>query len=159
LISRLPLTDTFTVADFAITGRNIPQAELPLAEPHIAAPGYFRTMGIPVKRGRDFAPSDRRDAAQVVIVNETLARRFFPGEDALGKRITPGLFSDPAGPVEREIVGIVGDVTGNILTAERMPQFYLPLSQYFWLNLTLVVRSQSSSGRPDGDDPHDCAET
>jgi putative ABC transport system permease protein len=95
LISRLPLTDTFTVADFSIAGRAIPQAELPLAEPHIAAPGYFRTMGIPVKRGRDFDEGDRRDGAQVVIVNEALARRFFPGEDALGKRITPAFSPIP----------------------------------------------------------------
>ena len=141
VISRLPLTDTFTVADFEITGRDIPVAELPLAEPHITSPGYFRTMHIPVKRGRDFDARDRRDAAQVVIVNETLAQRYFPGEDAIGKRIRPGLFSDPAGPLVREIIGVVGDVPASVIGDVRLPQFYLPLSQYMWLDLTLVIRS------------------
>ena len=144
LISRLPLTDTFTVADFEITGRAIPVAELPLAEPHIATPGYFRTTQIPVKRGRDFDSRDRRDAPPVVIVNETLAQRYFPGEDALGKRITPGLFSDPAGPVAREIVGIAGDVPTGTPGGEHIPQFYLPLSQYMWLDLMLAIRSDAA---------------
>ena len=115
MISRLPLTDTFTLADFEIAGRAIPIAELPLAEPHITSPGYFRTMQIPVLRGRDFNSHDRREGAPVVIINETLARRHFAGEDAIGKRITPGLFSDPAGPVGREIVGIVGDVPASMI--------------------------------------------
>ena len=144
VISRLPLTDTYTVADFEIAGRAIPAAELPLGEPHITTPGYFRTMRIPLQRGRDFDSRDRRDGAQVVIVNETLAQRYFPGEDALGKRITPGLFSDPAGPLAREIIGIVADVPASMLGGERMPQFYLPLSQYMWIDLMLAVRSEAA---------------
>jgi predicted permease len=141
VISRLPLTDTFTVADFEIAGRAIPVAELPLAEPHITSPGYFRTMQIPVKRGRDFDNRDTRESAPVAIVNQTLAQRYFPGEDPIGKRITPGLFSDPAGPLEREIIGVVGDVPASVVGDVRLPQFYLPLAQYMWLDLMLVVRT------------------
>ena len=138
--SRLPLTSTVSVADFEIAGRPMHRADLPLAEPHMVLPGYFRTLGIPLKSGRDFDARDRRGAARVVIVNETLARRFFPGENPLGKRITPGLFVDAAGPVESEIIGVVGDVRANIETAEPMPQFYVPLAQTLWFELALVVR-------------------
>lgn len=140
IASRLPLTDTFTVADFAIEGRSIPIPDLPLAEPHIISPGHFRTMQIPLKRGRDFAPTDGRESTPVVIINETLAQRYFAGEDPVGKRITPGLFSDPAGSVQRQIIGVVGDVPAEMGT-DRSPQIYIPLTQYMWLDLVVVVRT------------------
>ena len=140
--SRPPVTSSAFVADFAIAGREIPTPDLPIAEPYIVAPGYFRTMGIPRHHGRGFDARDRRDAPPVVIVNETLARRFFPGENVVGKRITPGLFADPIGPVEREIIGVVGDVQSDLSRAEHMPQLYVPLTQCMWLEMTLVVRSK-----------------
>jgi putative ABC transport system permease protein len=140
-VSLPPLTSTLAVADFAIAGRDISPADRPLAEPHIVAPDYFRTMGIAVQAGRDFAATDTASAAPVVVVNETLAKRFFPGESALGRRITPGLYVDPLGPVEREIIGVVGDVASDLTSTGRPPQLYVPLPQCMWLDLTLVVRS------------------
>ncbi|HEX8679892.1 MAG TPA: ABC transporter permease [Chthoniobacterales bacterium] len=142
VVSRPPLSPSLFAADFAISGREIATADLPLAQPHMIVPGYFRTMGIPVRHGRTFDARDQRNAPPVVIVNQTLASRFFPGESAIGKRITPGLYADPIGPVEREIVGVVGDVQSDITAAEPMPQIYVPLSQCMWLDLTLVVRSK-----------------
>jgi putative ABC transport system permease protein len=140
-VSVPPVTPSIFVADFAIAGREIAAADLPLAEPRIVVPGYFATMRIPVRDGRDFNAADKRDAAPVVIVSEALANRYFPGQNAIGKRITPGIFADPIGPVEREIVGVVANVESDLAAAERMPQLYVPLSQCMWLDQTVVVRS------------------
>jgi predicted lysophospholipase L1 biosynthesis ABC-type transport system permease subunit len=72
-------------------------------------PGFFRTIGVPVLEGRDFTERDDASAPPVVIVNRAFAERFFPGENALGKRIRPGPVADERGPQMREIAGIVGN--------------------------------------------------
>ena len=141
VVSRLPLSGATSITDFAIDGRPLAGPDQPLAQPHIVAPGYFRTLRVPVMAGRDFHADDQRDSPPVVIINETLAQRIFPGENPLGKRITPGVFIGTPAPLEREIVGVVGDVRTDMLATQQPLQVYIPVAQTPLRELTLVVRS------------------
>ena len=122
-ISDLPLLGGNSTV-FQIEGRPVEEGEKPLTEYRLINPDYFRAMNIQLLRGRFFNQSDHKTGPGVVIVNETLAKRFFPGEDALGKRL--GL-SNPAD--WREIVGIVRDVRDYGPDIEPMPQSYVPMVQ------------------------------
>ncbi|WP_338873413.1 ABC transporter permease [Myxococcus stipitatus] len=99
--------------------------------------GAFATLGMTLKQGRDFTPQDTRGSPQVVVVNESFARRFFPGEDVLGKRVIIGYGDD----IEREVVGVVGDMRGRGLDKAAEPELYAPLNQTPWPGTTVVVRS------------------
>ncbi len=99
-----------------------------------ADPGYFHAMGIPVKRGRVFTAADRLEAADKAIISESMAARFFPNEDPIGKRLRMSetdVF---------EIVGIVGDVKSN-LASPMEPAMYFPLLRGTLSSATLVVRA------------------
>ncbi|HEY7817770.1 MAG TPA: ABC transporter permease, partial [Vicinamibacteria bacterium] len=120
---------------FSIEGRNPPASgEEPRADIRAATEGYFETMRIPVVRGRLFDASDRKDAPHRVLINETLARRYFPGEEPMGKVIV-----NPHG--KAEIVGVVADVHHYGLDAAPRPELYAPLSQGVFNGMTLVVRT------------------
>ena len=111
------------------------------------SPNYFRAMGIPLLRGRLFTEIDTKGALRVAIINSTMAKRYFPNEDPIGKRIrlTSMFNNDPE--VYREIVGIVGDVKSNSLAQETPPQTYEPHTQEPFHFMTLVVRT---AGDPTG---------
>ena len=85
----------------------------------------FSALGVPLLRGRHFTEADRRDSPRVAIINETLARQFFPGEDPVGKRFKRGGADRPDIPY-MEIVGVVGDVKYQGLDAEVRPAYYEP---------------------------------
>jgi putative ABC transport system permease protein len=87
---------------------------------------FFRAMGIPLKSGRVFTDEDRADTTPVVVINETMARRFWPGQDAVGKRIRWGGW-DPKGGLT--IAGVVADVKFSKLEAESPPTIYMPVFQ------------------------------
>jgi putative ABC transport system permease protein len=110
---------------FDVEGRTVPAQETrPLTEYRLTSEDYFRALRIPLMRGRYFTEQDTKEAAPVVIVNETLARKFFPGEDPVGRRI--GL----SGPPDwREIVGVVQDVRDYGLDNEARPTSYIPFRQ------------------------------
>src|SRR5215471_13559880 len=86
----LPLEGHQMSVSFDIEQRPAPPPDRPHSDIAIVTPGYFGTMGIPVLRGRDFSDQDDSKTPRVLVVNEAFARKFFPGEDALGKRVTPG---------------------------------------------------------------------
>ncbi|MCI0489560.1 MAG: ABC transporter permease [Blastocatellia bacterium] len=100
---------------------------------------YFRAMAIPLIGGRYFTDSDSADAQQVAIINQALARRFYPNEDPLGKRISFGCKEGFC----RTIVGVVGDIRQESLTADITPEIYLPALQNPIRGMTLVVRTAS----------------
>jgi putative ABC transport system permease protein len=105
----------------------------------VVSPGYFGAARVPLVAGRDFDERDGEGATMVVVVNETLARQSFPGEDPLGKRIK--VWRDEK--FTREVVGVVGDVKSQTLDAEAGPQIYVPHKQDAgWGGLSLAVRAK-----------------
>ena len=135
----LPLGgDTFNVGRSLIReGRPATPEESSNAAYLVATPDYFRTLQIPVVSGRPFSDQDTEQTPQVVIVNESMARRLWPGESPIGKRIT--IWRDEKFP--REIVGVVGD-TKPSLDTDAGPQMYVPYAQDAnWTGMSLVIRT------------------
>ena len=92
LTDRVPLTGGTTPAPVAVMGTSLPpMSERPIANRHLVSPRYFETLGIPIRAGRDFDERDSSRVPHVVIVNETFARRHFPGEDPLGRTLVTGM--------------------------------------------------------------------
>jgi putative ABC transport system permease protein len=120
----------------------VPQGSEPLAGVHWASPGYLKTMKIPLLRGRAFTDSDRQSAPKVVMINDTAARRFWPGEDPIGQHIGVGQggFGDRA-----EVIGIVGDVRYGQMDEPPKPDVYIPNLQSPRSSLILYART---SGNP-----------
>ena len=104
----------------------------------VATPDYFQTMRIPIIKGRAFTEQDKAGAPPVVIVNETLARKHWPGQSAVGKRIR--FYGDQARTPWMEIVGVVEDVTHE-LNLRVTPEYYLPHAQDSWRAMVLVART------------------
>ena len=124
--------------DFAAPGDTLGSARA-------VTPGYFRTLGIPLRQGRWFTLRDDGRAKPVIIVNESLARQAWPGESPLGKRIA---IAEPDGrPVWREVVGVVANVRSFGLDEDEQPGFYVPYEQLGtqWLVFAVRARQQSAS--------------
>ncbi|HKO04631.1 MAG TPA: FtsX-like permease family protein, partial [Candidatus Acidoferrales bacterium] len=137
------LSDNSMGTSFAIDGRPVPKSEEPGTQFRSVGLDYFRTMHIPLIAGRTFTASDTRTSAPVVIINQTLAHKFFPNENPIGKRIKPGV-SDSGSSVMREIVGVVGDVRHRRLWRAPDPESYVPYDQVSLGGMTLVVRAASN---------------
>ena len=143
IATTLPLSGNDMGVGFSVGGH--PPAD-PKVRPSAAffsvSPDYFKTMGIPLLRGRAFIERDDEKAPVVAVVNETLARRYWPNEDPIGKRLTLGV--DKLGP--REVVGIVGDVKQSELSEPARPEMYTPYSQAPWPFMAVAIRAHT--------DPH-----
>ncbi|HET6889977.1 MAG TPA: FtsX-like permease family protein, partial [Pyrinomonadaceae bacterium] len=126
LVSNVPLSDLDDELSFNIAGRPPyrPGEEL-AADYTTASPNYFRTMNIALLRGRDFTEQDTLNSPHVIIISNSFARRFFPGEDPLGKQI----LMDGDGQPPREIVGVVNDVRRNGLDVDVHPEMYVSYLQ------------------------------
>jgi putative ABC transport system permease protein len=135
--SHLPLGGGDTNGSFEIVGRTFPEGESPSSKKRIVTPGYFQALGIPLVRGRTFRASDRAGSPDVVIVTEAVAALYWPGEDALGRRIR---FSWGPGE-EQEIVGIVGDVKHDGLDRPVEGMIFRPAGQFTQPGMTAVVRT------------------
>jgi len=137
----LPLSGSNTDSSFAIEGRSTGAKEpTPDEELRTISPDYFRVIRTPLLRGRFFAESDNIDAPGVVIINDALAKKYWPNEDALGKRIT---FSDTRKPDPKwlTIVGIVRSIRHRALDVDPQSEYYLPLAQDPERTMVLTVRS------------------
>jgi putative ABC transport system permease protein len=139
----LPLSGSGFVLSFTVDGRppTGPNAE-PSGHLRVASDGYFGTMGIPLKRGRVYGPADREGAPRVFVISEETARRFFPGEDPIGKHIQFGWTRDGV-RLTGEIIGIVGDVRQRSLSGELTPHVYVPFAQWPVEELTVVMRTRT----------------
>ena len=104
------------------------------------SPGYFATIGIPLRAGRDIADADREGGRAVVVVSESLGEKFFPGESPLGKQVRFGRDADE--PIA-EIVGVVGDVQHYDLGQRSMPQVYVPFRQRPTGDISFVIRTST----------------
>jgi putative ABC transport system permease protein len=112
----------------------------------VIAPGYFKTLAIPLLQGRDFDAHDTATAAPVVVVNRTLAQRFFAGENPIGQKVL--VWKDEQTP--REIVGVVADLKSADLTASAGAEMFVPLAQSPIGDLTFVVRVAGAPPGPIG---------
>ncbi len=153
VVFQLPLAGSGATTSVAIEGRPVDPADRPTVVIHMAGPDYFRTMGIPVVRGRDFTERDDLNAPPVLIVNEALARQYFPNEDPIGKRIAPGFSTlhvrdDDTGM--REVVGVVADVKHQNLQGPPQPEIYFAQSQMPMSAMTVVVRAAGDPARCSG---------
>jgi putative ABC transport system permease protein len=134
--SEVPLAGQALTPTVQIEHRVIPAGETePQADVHLAGDGYFRTMGIALMRGRDFSSADARQSVKVALINEAMAKKYFPGEDPLNKRVqifTSGWWT---------IVGIVADIKQNGLSSEAGPGVYFPFRQFPAGTMQLFVRT------------------
>ena len=115
--------------------------------------GYFQALRIPIRRGRAFTAEDRRSAPRVMIVNETLARTAWPGEDPIGKRIAC-CEGTPEQPAWKTVVGVAADVRSQGPGLEVRPEFYLPMDQipeeaWDWSQRTMVVVVRAAGVAPE----------
>ena len=136
--SPLPLQGHVMRLAFDIETRPVAASARPRSDAAIVTPGYFAAMGIPLLAGRDFNAGDDAGAASVLVVNRAFQRRFFPGEEVIGKRIRPGAGLDP---VMREIVGVVGDARQAVAGTDADPIYYFPYKQLPWRIGTIVLRT------------------
>jgi putative ABC transport system permease protein len=138
-ISFLPFRGPGSATDFTIVGQPEPPAgERPVTDVRVIAPDYFKTMGIPVRSGRLFTPREATEMSGVVIINETMARAYFPSEDPIGKKVIIDM-KDTNTP--SEIVGIVGDVKHEGLDTTPRSMVYWPHPELAMSFMTLVVRT------------------
>jgi putative ABC transport system permease protein len=133
---------------FRIEGRSGDQAGNNYTFYYSVSSNYFKAMGIPLLQGRLFTESDTKGSPRVAIINKAIATRYFPNENAIGKRIQVTSSVNGGPEVYREIVGIVGDTKDYALDRESIPQTYEPFTQEPFPNITLVVRT--SAGDPTG---------
>jgi putative ABC transport system permease protein len=139
-VSALPLTGLGNGSLFWIDGRPMPPPERrPLAATRGATPAYFRTMGIPLLEGRAFDARDTTASAPVAIIDETLARSFWPQGGAVGSR----LMTDANDNVE-EIVGVVGKVKPDRLDGDDWPTIYMPYSQKHDQTMIVVAHTANA---------------
>src|SRR6185436_1607486 len=106
----------------------------------IVTPGYFKTLGMPMLAGRDFDARDTTASPQVVVINRTVAARFFAGENPIGQKVL--VWKDEKTP--REIVGVVGDLKSNDLAAAAGAEMFVPDTQSEVDDMTLVVRTDGA---------------
>jgi len=142
----LPLGEDIIRTSFEIEGRPMAKSDLPRLQFRIVEPDYLQTMRIPLIEGRDLSPRDDRNATPVILINETLARRYFPNENPIGRHIKPGV-SDGGPEKMREIVGVVGDVHHRNLWQPTDPEGYVPYEQAALGAMNVVVRTQDEALR------------
>ena len=135
-ISRLPLTPGNSSRGLTIEGRqNDGSGNGPGADYRVISPDYFRVMGTPLSKGREFSESDNAEAPPVGIINEEMARRYWPDEDPIGKRL-----KIDQGDPWMEIVGVVADVKHLGLDSQSRTELYVPYFKDPWPFMTIVVR-------------------
>jgi len=136
-ISYLPLTGLASSTVFNLaTKPDLPPNESPATEVRIITPGYFAAMGIPLLKGRAFDDHDGADS-RVLVINETLARKYFPDQNPIGQRLI--INWEPK--VADEIVGVVGDVKETALAEEANPAIYWPHPREAYQFMNFVLRA------------------
>ena len=152
LIDALPISGDGSTQPIAIAGKPAAaMADQPEVAVRVVSPGFMRTMRIPLLRGRDIGERDTAQSQHVVLVSESMARRFWPGQDPIGRKLTLTFFPK----FVQEVAGVVGDVKQDGLDIlQPSPTIYTPLAQITapalgpWSSfpLSLVIRSASAGG-------------
>jgi predicted permease len=136
--TRIPLGSTSVTTTVQIDGKPVPTAELPEVQFRRAMHNYFSAMGIPIVKGRGFSLEDGPMAPPIVVINQTMARRLFGGEDPIGQRVRMG--PGPSGPWST-IVGVIGDVRHGGLEEEPQPEMYITYLQNPPVSPFIVIRA------------------
>ena len=129
-----PLRDRQYSQPVFIEGRPAPEGQEPIVHYGGITSGYFRALGIPLLRGRDFTEQEMWETSGVVIINESLAERLFPNDDPLGKRLKHG-------SQWQTVIGVVGDVRQRRLNEEASPQLYVTYADFKHTTMTLAIRT------------------
>jgi len=142
----LPLSGSNNISSFDIEENPAPEGQQPDSPHRIVGADYFKTMGIPVRQGRGFEPTDQFRSLPVVIVNEQFAKKFFPGQkNIVGKHIKPSWGVGDEKALMRTIVGVVGNSKHRTLNMEDTPEIYLSSSQIPMDSMTIVARTSISN--------------
>jgi putative ABC transport system permease protein len=141
VVSFLPLAGPIRYVFFCAEGQVCQGiGKDPLIALRQASPGFFETMRIPLLRGRTFTERDISGAPPVVIINQTVAERYFPNQDPIGKTL-----QNSRDMIPMQIVGVVADVKFSTLSTPKFEEMYLPYQQSAWMTMTIVVRSTSAA--------------
>jgi putative ABC transport system permease protein len=133
----LPMGSHISSGGFSVVGRPpLPEKDQPFAEKRMVTSGYFGALQIPLLKGRLFTA---HEPFRVVVINETLARKLFPGQDPIGQRIDGGLFNSKE--TDAEVVGVVGDVKQHDLSKPAAMEIDFPYDMVNWSSVDLVVRA------------------
>ncbi len=136
--SFLPLAGLGAATSFEVIGKpRAPRGEEPVVDVRVMANDYLEAMGVPLLRGRLFNDQDPTDNRNRVVINETMAKKYWPGEDPIGKRIRIS-WNDPR---EDEIIGVVGDIRNAALETEARATNYWPHARFPYGSMTLAVRT------------------
>lgn len=142
LSAELPLTGNNSRTPYAPADGAVPALNLrPFGLARSVSPGYLATLGVPLLAGRDFGVRDRADAASVTIISAATAKKLFPGEDPLGRRIYMGAANGTG--TATEVIGVAGDVRSVSLAQDNSVEFYRPLSQRGNTFLQLLIRTDA----------------
>src|SRR5262245_6112463 len=145
VVFQLPLSGTGASTGLVIEGQPGDLGDRPFGVIHSVGPEYFRAMGIQLVKGREFTERDDLSSPRVLIINEALARKHFPNEDPIGKRITPGFSSVPitGDDGRREVVGVVADVKHHSLQGAPQPEIFFAQAQMPMSTTSVVLRTSS----------------
>lgn len=139
--SNIPLSGLLNKIPFSTEDRLVQSSENPTAEVIVVSPDYFRVMGTLLTHGRFLSDSDDEKAPRAALIDENMARRFWPNQDPLGKRIN---FTQTPSAPWMTVVGVVGDIKTDGLDAPTVPHMYLSIFQFSFRAMRLVLRSGSS---------------
>ncbi|MGQ0703977.1 MAG: ABC transporter permease [Gemmatimonadales bacterium] len=147
--SPAPLRRSGVVFDVKAEGKTVPPGEpMPSGELRTANPEFFRAAGVPILRGREFTATDRRDSEKVVIINQVLADRLFPGENPVGQRVAwtgDVLRFTPISGDWRTVVGVAGNTRDGGLEAEPNPVVFMPFTQILAMSGALAIRTDRNA--------------
>ncbi|HEX8686443.1 MAG TPA: ABC transporter permease, partial [Pyrinomonadaceae bacterium] len=136
-VTPLPLSGNNYSFSFTVAGQPpLPPGQRQSASARFVTPDYFRAQRIPLRAGRAFTEQDKAGAPGAIIVNEAFARRYLPGVEPLGQRLSLGVNN-----IEGEVVGVVGDIRGGSLATTPVPEYYVPEAVAAFTDIALVVRT------------------
>ncbi|HZT32229.1 MAG TPA: ABC transporter permease [Bryobacteraceae bacterium] len=138
-ISELPLGGREEVEAISVEGQPRPDSDPFIADQREITAGYFQTMAIPVLKGRAFTAQDTKESLPVAVIDDVMARRYWPNQDPIGKRFKIGSMNSKTPWLV--VLGVAGSVKHSALGAEGRPEFFLPCAQREWQQMALVARS------------------
>jgi putative ABC transport system permease protein len=139
----IPVSDNYSATPMVFEGQPAARGEEPVIGFRTVTDGYFRALQIPLLTGRTFLLRETLERSRVAVVNRTLARRFWPGGEAIGRRLR---FTTDSSDDWRTVVGVVGDVQEDELDSKPAPQAYVPYADFPRYHMSLIVRTVGAPG-------------